>query len=62
MLLFSFQTQHFVLEPVSLMPDLIRVGEANVKHNVQIPSQIPLRQHFVALQLMVYIIQLQTHV
>ena len=44
------------------MPDLIRVGEANVKHNVQIPSQIPLRQHFVALQLMVYIIQLQTHV
>ena len=46
---------------MSFTPGAVGVGEANVKCYLQIPPLIPLRQHFVALQLMLCTIPLPTH-
>lgn len=48
LLFFLFQIQHFISDFVSFMPGVIRVKEAFVKLDLQVPSLIPLRQHFTA--------------
>lgn len=55
-LLFFFSTQHFIFDFVGFMSGIIRFEAANVKHDLHIPSLVPLRQHFMALGLMLRII------